>query len=185
MLYMILPVLITGAYVAASEVSFFKLAFGYINLLMSLLGPISILLNVEFPKMQVEEASRLRSNFIKVSLYSTGLSALLTVGGIIVAPFVFRILYGVNFLPSIKYVFGFFIYGALYGIGIGLGAMWRAVNKVKVSIMINLVMLAVGVPLGIWLVKSFALWGAVAMVTIWFTISHLISFFYLARELRE
>ncbi len=183
MLYMILPVLIVGAYVTVSEVSFFKLAFGYINLIMSLLGPISILLNVEFPKMQAGETHRLRQNFVRVSLYAMALSALLTAGGVIAAPILFKIIYGSRFLPSIKYIFGFFVYGAFYGIGIGLGPMWRAVNRVKVSILINIVTLAAGIPLGLWLVANFAIWGAVIMVTLWFTISHLISFIYLSRKL--
>ena len=76
-------------------------------------------------------------------------------------------------------------YGSLFGIGVGLGPMWRAINKVKVSILINSIILGVGIPLGLWLIKSHGLWGAVIMVTVWFSVSHLISFFYLMRKLKE
>ena len=183
--FMALPVILTGIYVSASEVSYFKLAFGYTNLALSLLGPISILLNVEFPKLQFQDNEKLRANFIRVSLYSLLLSIVLTSAAAIASPIVFKILYGESYLPSINYVFGLIIYGALYGIGVGLGPMWRAINKVKVSIIINSLVMVGGIPLGLWLIENYGLSGSVIMVTIWFTISHLISFVYLIKKLNQ
>jgi len=87
-------------------------------------------------------------------------------------------------MPSVKYVSGLFVYGALFGIGVGLGPMWRAIGQVKISIIINLIILGLGIPLGLWLIKSYGLWGAVIMVTLWFSVSHLVSFFYLLRKLK-
>ena len=182
--YMTLPVVLAGVYVSATEVTYFKLAFGYINLVMSLLGPISTLLNMEFSKMKAESQDTLARNFIKISMYAMGLSALLTVVAVAVSPIAFRILYGINFMPSVKYVAGFFVYGTLFGIGVGLGPMWRTINKVKVSILINTIILAVGIPTGILLIKQFGNWGAVIMVTLWFTVSHFISFVYLYKKLK-
>lgn len=184
-LYFILPVVLTGIYVAPSNVTFFKLAFGYVNLALSLLGPVGVLLNVEFPKIHVADKTRLRSNFIKVSLYSLGLSLALTAGAVAVSPWVFKILYGESFLPSVSYVYGLLAYGALMGIGVGLGAMWRAINQIKTSIKINLITLAAGIPLGLWLIRNYGLKGSVLMVTIWFTVSHLISFSFLLFRLRN
>lgn len=184
-LYSILPVLLTGIYVSSAEVTFFKLAFAFVNLALSLLGPVSTLLNVEFPKMKVEDGANLRSNFVKVSLYSLGLSVLLTGSALLVAHPAFRFFYGENFLISVKYIYGLFVYGALFGVGVGLGPMWRAVNKVKISILINLITLGAGVPFGLWLIKNYGSWGSVIMVTVWFTVSHLISFIYLAKTLKN
>lgn len=184
-LYGLLPVFLTGIYVSSTEVTFFKLAFAFVNLALSLLGPISTLLNVEFPKMKVEEGRSLGRNFVKVSLYSLGLSTLLTTAALLVAPLAFRFFYGENFLMSVRYVYGLFVYGALFGIGVGLGPMWRAINKVKVSIFINVITLGVGIPSGLWLLKHYGLWGAVVMVTMWFTVSHLASFIYLAQVLKK
>lgn len=184
-IFMALPVILTGIYVTASEVAYFKLAFGYTNLALSLLGPISVLLNVEFPKIQVEDKGRLIKNFKRVSLYSLGLSVLLTLAAIIASPLLFRVLYGESFLPSVQYVFGLVAYGALFGIGVGLGPMWRAINKVKVSILINTLILGAGIPLGLWLIKNYGLWGSVVMVTLWFTVSHFASFIYLAKQLKK
>ncbi len=182
-LYAILPVLLAGIFLSSSQVTFFKLAFGYVNLALSLLGPISTLLNFEFPKMKIEESGKLRSNFIRVSLYSMGLSVLLTLGAIVTAPFVFKIIYGKAFLSSVHYVTALLVYGCLFGIGVGLGPMWRAIDKVRVSIIINAVVMLTGIPLGLFLISSFGLVGAVAMVTVWFSVSHLISFFYLINHI--
>jgi stage V sporulation protein B len=184
-LYLALPLILTGLFVIPTEVTYFKLAFGYINLGLSLLGPISTVLNVEFPKTQVEDKNKLANHFTKVSLYSLGISSILTLGLVVLSPLMFRILYGEAFLPSIQYTVGLFSYGALFGIGVGLGPMWRAVNKVKVSIVINLITLAVGIPLGWLLIREMGLWGSVWMVTAWFTVSHFISFLYLKNYLKK
>ncbi len=183
-LYMALPVVLAGIYVSTAEITFFRLAFGYINLAMALLGPISTLLNIEFSKMKIDGTGALARNFKKVSLYSMGLSTILTVGVVAVSPLAFKILYGENFLPSVKYVAGLFAYGALYGIGVGLGPMWRAIDKVKVSILINTIILAIGIPTGILMIKQFGVWGAVVMVTLWFTVSHFVSYIYLSKKLK-
>ena len=184
-LYLALPVILTGLFVVPTEVTYFKLAFGYINLGLSLLGPISTILSMEFPKVQVEDGRRLSYNFTRVSMYSLGISSILTLGLVILSPFMFRILYGEAFLPSIQYTVGLFLYGALFGIGVGLGPMWRAINKVKISILINLITLGVGIPLGWFLIREMGLWGSVWMVTAWFSVSHFISFFYLKNYLKN
>lgn len=183
-LFMILPVVLTGIYVAAAEVTYFKLAFGLVNLGLTLLGPISVLLNMEFPKMRLESTDKLASQFTRISLYGMGLSTVLVLLTWAVAPLAFRITYGVSYLPGVPLVSGLVLYGALYGIGVGLGPMWRAVDRVKVSVLINVVTLGVGIPLGIVLLRSFQLWGAVTMVTLWFSISHVVSFLYLRHYLK-
>lgn len=183
-LYMALPVVLTGIYVSSGEVAFFKLAFGYLNIVLSLLGPISVLLNMEFPKILVEDPTKLRNNFIKVSFFGLAISIVLTAGAILISPLAFRILYGESFMSSVNYVFGLAVYGALFGIGVGLGPIWRAINKVKVSIFINLVILGGGIPLGLWLIRIYGLWGSVIIVTLWFTVSHLISYLYLIKNLK-
>lgn len=184
-LYGLLPILIVGIYLSHSNVTYFKLAIGYIGLALTLLVPISTLLNFELSKMKVQDPEKMSRNFIKVSLYSVGISTILTLGAIITAPIVFRILYGASFLPSIRYVNYFLIYGALFGIGVGLGSMWRAINKMKVSIVINLIVLGIGLPLGIWLIKDWGLGGAITIVTLLYTVSHFTSFIYLIKYLKK
>jgi dolichol-phosphate mannosyltransferase len=184
-LYNIFPVLLTGIYISTTGVTFFKLAFGYMNLALSFLGPIGTLLNVEFPKMKVDNIQRLSKNFVRISLYGLGLSALLTLGAAIVSPLAFGILYGPNFAPSVKYVYGLIPYGAFLGIGIGLGSILRALNKVKFSIILHIFNLGIGVPLALLLIKYFGAWGTVAVVTAWYTIAHFVTFFYVRGLLKK
>lgn len=184
-LYNILSIMLLGLYVSTSEVTFFKLAFGYINLAISFLGPIGLLLNVEFPKMKEMNSPRLAHNFMRVSLYSFGLSFILTVGAVIVAPFAFRLLYGPNFEASIRYVYGLIPYGAIMGMGIGLGSMLRALNKVVFSIKLHIVTLSLGIPLGLLFIKNWGAWGAVAIVSIWYIEIILVAFFYILRRLKS
>jgi O-antigen/teichoic acid export membrane protein len=183
MLYGILPVLLVGIYLSRSEVSYFKLAFGFVTLALSFLGPISTLLNSEFSRMKLGDPQQMRKNFIRVTLFAVGISTVLTVVAIIAAPFVFHILYGASYLQSIQYIPGLLVYGALFGIGVALGPMWRVINKVKTSILINGIVLGIGIPMGLYWVKHFGVWGAIVMVTAWFTISHVVSFFYLLGQL--
>ncbi len=184
-LYAVVPVLLTGFFVSTSEVTFFKLAFGYVNIALSFLGPVSTLLNVEFPKMKVENRDHLADNFSRVTGYGIVLSTLLTAAAVVISPLAFRILYGPSAEASVPYIFGLFAYGALFGLGIALGPMWRALNRVKVSITINVLTLTIGLPLGLLFLKFWHLWGAVILVTVWYTVSHLVSFLYLARRLRS
>lgn len=184
-LFNLLPVLMVALYVSTTEVTYFKISLAYVNLVLGLMGPISTLLNVELPRMREEDPNSLRKNFIKVSLYSLLCSVVLTAGALIISPIALKILYGHSFLPGIKYILGLGIYGAFLGLGVGLGSMWRALHKVKISILINTITLAVGVPGGLYLIRHFGVWGAVVMISAWFTISHFVSFFYILRHMRE
>ena len=184
-LFNLLPILMVALYVSTTEVTYFKISLAYVNLVLGLMGPISTLLNVELPRMREGDPEALRKNFIRVSLYSLLCSVALTAVALIVSPIALRVLYGASFVPGIKYIIGLGIYGALLGIGIGLGPMWRALGKVKISILINTITLAVGIPGGLYLIRHFGVWGAVVMISAWFTVSHLVSFFYILRHTRE
>ena len=178
-LYQILPVFMLGIFMPPSEVTFFKLAFGYLNLALSLLAPISVLLNSEFPHTLAEDPTKIRSRFVKVSGYATLLSLVITIGAVLFSPIMFKILYGEAFAPSIWYTYGLAVYAGLMGIGVGLGPLWRALRRIRTSIVINVATLMVGIPTGYWLIKYWHGWGAVVMVTAWYTVSHFASFLYL------
>ena len=184
LLYGALPVALVGLFARGADLAYFKLAFGYIVLAMSTMGPMSVVMNVHFPTVQTTSPGRLRQTFIRVTGAAVGLSTVITIVAVALSPVVFRILYGSAYLPAVPYVFGFFMFGALFGLGVGLGPMWRALNKVKTSILINSITLGVGIPLGLLFIHIWGLWGAVAMVTLWYTASHAASFWYLVRRLK-
>lgn len=185
MLYGALPVAVSGLFLPSAQVAYFKIALGYLQIGFMLLGPISVLLNTEFPRLQAVHGGKIRSHFLRVSLGGMALSTIGSLCMVLVAPKVFHLLYGDQYAASIPYVMGFLGLGVVYGLGIGLGSMWRAIGKVRVSILINLVTLGLGIPLGIWLIMHWQIWGAVMMVTVWYTISHVASFIYLLRVLKS
>ncbi len=184
-LYGALPVAMVGLFVTGSQLAYFKLAFGYIILGMSAMGPVSTVMNVHFPTIQTTSPERLRKTFVQVTSAAVLLSTAITSVVLFLAPWVFRLLYGPAYAGAVEYVYGFAAFGAFYGLGVGLGPMWRSLNLVRVSIMINLVTLGLGVPLGLWLLHMYSIWGAVIMVTIWYTVSHAVSFVYLLGRLKK
>lgn len=185
MLYQALPVAMIGLAVPVTQVAFFKLAFGYLNTALALLGPLSVLLNTEFAKIQVTSPKRMRSSFVKISLGGALVATVLMAGAALVGYWVFVLLYGKVYLPSVPLVYGLVAYGIIFGLGIGLGPMWRVLGKVKISVAINTCVLVIGVPLGMVLIRSYGLWGGVGMVTLWYAVAHIVSFFYLLRALKK
>lgn len=185
MLYGALPVAMVGLYATGAHLAYFKLSFGYMLLAMSVMGPVSTVMNVHFPTVHSTNPSDLRNIFLRVTAVSVGLSSAITIVVALLAPFVFKVLYGVVYIPAVQYVYEFIPFGMLFGLGVGLGPLWRSLGKVRVSIYINLIMLGMGVPTGLWLMSRYGITGAVVMVTAWYTISHAISFGYLYRLLRH
>jgi O-antigen/teichoic acid export membrane protein len=172
-----------GLYVSGAPLAYFKLAFGYIVLAMSVMGPVSTVMNVHFPTLQTTAPHELRGQFVRVTALAVLLSSVITAIVLAIAPLVFRILYGAVYLPAVHYVYDFALFGALFGLGVGLGPMWRALGRVQISILINTITLGLGVPLGLWLIAHHGLPGAILMVTAWYTLSHAASFLYLVRAL--
>ncbi len=184
-LYNILPIVLSGVFIVPGRVTFFKLAFGYFNLALSFLGPIGTLLNVEFPKMQVEDPDRLARNFVRISLYGLALSSGISISVALVSPIVFRLLYGTTYLGSLPYVYGLLGYGIIYGMGIGLGSILRALNKVMFSIKVHAISLIIGVPLGLVFISRWGLWGTVIIVTLWYSVAHILGFCYMLYTLKH
>lgn len=184
MLYQALPVAMVGLAVPVVSVAYFKLAFGYINTGLALLGPLSVLLNTEFARMQVRQPDRLIRNFIRVSLGGMLLGGIIAGGAALVGPWVFRVLYGSVYMAGAQLAYGLVVYGALFGLGIGLGPMWRAIGRVRLSVIINVLVMAVGLPIGFWLTHTYGAWGGIIMVTVWYAMAHIASFLYLLRHLQ-
>jgi len=185
MLYGAAPVAVAGLFLTTAEVSYFKVALGWTTLALSLLGPVSTLLNTELARIQAQQAGRLRAQFVRVTAYAIGVSAALTLAAAVVARPVFGLLYGAAYLPAVPLVYWLVPFGALFGLGVALGPMWRALDRVRVSIGINLLVLGAGVPLGVFALRHWGAYGAVAMVTAWYTVSHAASFAYLLRHLNR
>ncbi len=183
MLYGAAPISVAALSLAASDVSYFKIALGWITLALSVLSPVSILLNTELARIQVQQPRILRLRFLQVTGVAIAASTLVTLGAAFIAERMFSLLYGPQYAQAVPIVYRLIPFGALFGLGVALGPMWRIMNRVRNSIIINIVVLVVSVPLALLSMQQWGVAGAVGMVTGWYTASHAVSFWYLLKLL--
>lgn len=183
MLYGAAPIATAGLFLTTSDVSYFKIALGWVTLALSVLSPVSTLLNTELARIQVQQPHLLRLRFLQITGGAVGASTLVSAVAALIARPMFSLLYGAQYVAAVPLVYGLVPFGALFGLGVALGPMWRAMNQVRRSILINLCVLTAGIPLALLGLQHWGAIGAVAMVTVWYTASHSISFWYLLRVL--
>lgn len=134
----LLPVLLLGYLSSPAEVGYFKIAMGYISVPSLILGPISRLLTVQLPKSKTHGLNILKGHFFKTAFYSGALAALMIIPFVVLAPFLINLFYGAEYSPSIRLVYYLSILIILSGFSVGLGAFYRTVNRMNISIIINI-----------------------------------------------
>ncbi|MFA5022533.1 MAG: oligosaccharide flippase family protein [Patescibacteria group bacterium] len=176
--YSSLPLMILGAFVAPATVGYFKIAVKYIGLIGVLTKPIANLLMVQLPKSLVDGAVVFKKNFEKVSFYTPLLSIPFIIVAVIAAEFLVVTLYGSEYRPVVPLVYLLAIGPVLNGVGIGIGSAFRVLNKVKGSIIINIFILALGLPLVYYSIKYFGVVAAALVNMLWPLVSIIICFIY-------
>jgi len=134
----LLPIIFLGIFAIPQEVAYFKIAFAYITIPFMIMGSISRLLNVQLPKSKTYGLSVLKNHFYKTAFYSGFISILLVVPFVVLAPYLIKFFYGEEYIQSIRLVYYLAIFTAFSGFGVGLGPFYRAVNKMKIPIIINI-----------------------------------------------
>jgi len=137
-----LPIIFLGIFASVQEVGYFKIALGYITIPLVLLGPVSRLLSIQLPKSKSYDLQIMKKHFYKTSFYSGLISILLVIPFIILAPYLIKLFYGLEYIPSIKLVYYVAFLTAFSGFGVGLGSFYRTVNKIKTAIIINICYIA-------------------------------------------
>jgi O-antigen/teichoic acid export membrane protein len=137
-LYSLLPTIVLGAFSSTTDVAYFKIAMGYIGFPLMVLEPISRLLGVQLPKSKIYGIGTLRKHFYKVSLLSgLGCFCLMIIFAVL-APLLIKLLYGVEYISSINLVYWLSIFGIVSGFEIGLGSVYRTLDKMRTSIIITI-----------------------------------------------
>lgn len=184
-LYYFLPPLILGIFVSEAEVGVFKISFSYVGLSLLLLAPISRLLNVQLPATSIYGKKALLKRFKQV----TALSLLITISLAFIlgltAKFLVSFLYGSAYLPALPLIYIMLIYSSLGGLEVGIGSIFRTLNKMKVIILINLILVFFEILLGYLLIKNFGSKGAAWTVTIIFSSTTIISYLAALRTIRN
>jgi O-antigen/teichoic acid export membrane protein len=151
----LLPVMLLGFFTASYEVSYFKIAFGYITVPLMFLGPISRLLAVQLPRSKTYGFKLLRKHFYKTSLFSGLISALLVIPFIVFAPYLIRLFYGMEYISSIPLVYLLAIFSIISGFTVGIGSIYRTLDKMKIAIITNISQIILMLLLVLFLVKIY------------------------------
>ncbi len=145
-LYTILPVTFLGMLAASvSQVSYFKIATGYLALPALFLTPIARILTVQLPKSLVYGGKIFKDNFRKSSLVSGLLFILLLVPFVALAPFLIKLFYGHEYEPAAKLVYFVFLGDVFFGFTVGYSSFFRTLNKLKSFIVSDLLMILTGI----------------------------------------
>lgn len=184
-LYRYSPMVFLGMFVAVQEIGYLKIALNYISLPLILLGPVAQLLNIQLPMTKALSPQSLKNNFIKVTVYSFFIAAGLMVVLILLAPFLVRFFYGISFLPSVKFIHYLAGFAVFSSIGIGVGAMFRTLDKMNIALKINILVIIFGLPLVFWLIKTYGALGAGFANFGWLLISDIIGVLYILKFLNK
>jgi|GEM_PF-894840 len=180
------PVMILGYLASPSDVANLKIALAYLALPNVFLGPIARLLLVQLPKAKVAGSEHLKANFYKTSAVS-GLSYIIIAGiFLVIAPFLIRLFYGREFSSSINMVYPLGLSVIFSGFTIGIGSLYRTINKNIYGIAINLFVMASGF-------FAFLIWShwlepvpaVIALVIYWAWFAALGHFIYLRNYLKK
>lgn len=178
----IIPLLILGAVLTTnSGLAFYKIAFAYISLPTVLLGPVSRLLNVQFPQTANFSQRQLFKRFWQVNYITIAICLVLTAGALLLGPWLIEFFYGKNFLPSVKLMYGLSLYPVLSAMGVGLGPMFRTLNKMKSAIIINIITFVLLVPTAYYLITELAIAGLIITTLLFTLIPNAISLVYFYR----
>lgn len=176
-LYQLGALMILGHLAQPADVGYFKIALSYITLTFLPLGAVSRLLQDQFPKDQADNPEMLRKHFILVSVASGFFTMASGVILVLVAPFLVRLVYGASYAGVLPYIQAFWWYAAVIGFGVGLGSIYRTLNRVSFPIKLNTVCLVIGMPLTWYLLQHAGTVGAVYGFTLMKGTATLIAFF--------
>jgi len=161
-----IPTIAMGYLLASSEVAFYRIAFSYISLSTLLVSPISYILNIQLPKTKIFGLSSLKKRFFQTALISGVISSYLTLFFLMIAPFLIKLFYGNEYLPTLPAIYILAVNFAVSGFGVGLGAIFRTLNKMKYPLIINGIVVSLSILPAYILIKDFGMVGAAWWVTV-------------------
>lgn len=173
-----IPLLFAGHFLpTTSSLGYYKIALAYMALPLVLLDPVTRLLNVQFPETEKSGTPRLMRRFLQVSMVSGAIMAAGIIPMILIAPRIINLLFP-DYSPSIPLIYSLAVYPLLVSLGVGLGPLFRTLNKMRAAIFIQLITFFLLLPLAYFLINNYALVGLVLTTLIFTLIPDLLSFIY-------
>lgn len=171
------PTLLLGRLLASdAEVAYFKVAS---NLTLTLLAvPVSPISRNLYAKLAEVRArmgtAHIGKALVQVTLGGLAISAALTVGLMLAAPYVLQI-YRPEYQPALGAMYGLGLRCATLGFAIGLGPLYQVLNAMKLAIASKVIPALVMVGVGSVLIESMGAAGAAWTVTITYLVGDVIS----------
>ncbi|MGE5619863.1 MAG: lipopolysaccharide biosynthesis protein [Sphingomonadaceae bacterium] len=170
------PTLLLGRLSSAEEVAYFKVASNLtLTILAVPMSPISRNLYAKLAEVRARfGAARIGRPLVQVTAAGLAISATLTLGLVLVAPFVIQ-LYRPTYLPALDVMYALGVRCALLGFAIGLGPLYQALDIMPLAIVSKIVPAAVMLGAGTVLVGSMGAVGAAWTVTATYLVGDVIS----------
>jgi O-antigen/teichoic acid export membrane protein len=162
-----LPVLILGT-VSQVQVGYFGTALRVITLPQPFIAGVARSLDTFLPFRAGQSQASLRSAFIQTTFVTGMIWAMITLALALVAPFILLLLYGVDYAPAIPMLFPLLLQSVAVGLGVGLGAAFRTLDKLGYSIAIQVVSLLVFAVIDHLLIQALGGYGAAWAYGAWF-----------------
>lgn len=157
------PFLILGAVGSTAAVGWLRVAWGAINLALNALQAIARNLAVRLPQLrETGEIDRLGRIYYQAAL--AGLAISLTGVGLLalLAPWLVKLVYGAQFLPAVEFIRVIAPAACLSGFFLGLGSLYRALDRMGLVAGLNFIQMLIYLPLGYAAIKAWqGLGGAV------------------------
>ena len=173
-----IPILFVGAFLSTnSALAYYKIALAYVSLQLLLTDPITKLLNVQFPKTEVAGTDKLFRRFYHVSGSVFVLMIALSVLMVLAAPIVIRMAFP-EYTPAIPLVYALAVLPVISSLGVGLGPLFRTLNKMKIAIVIQLITITCLVPASYYLIKHYSIRGLIITTLVFTLLPNLLSLIY-------
>lgn len=161
-LYPLAPILLLGALASTEQVALLRVALTYLAAPLLALGAVSRLLMVKLPDLQATQPERMRRFFFQVTTASGGISILITLPFLLLAPWLIELLYGPDFRGAARLVPLLALDPLLAGFSIAAGPIFRTYRRNTWALYANLTVLLLGLPLAYLLIGQDATGGDAA-----------------------
>ena len=172
------PLLMLGAVLpTTSGLGFFKVAFTYVGLPLVVADPIARLLNDQFPKTEVAGNSKLFKRFYQITGLTLLMELVVLLPAILLAPVLINALFPA-YGPALPFIMALSPYPLLVAGGVGLAAMFRTLNRMRVNVAIQVFTLLTLLPLSWYLINASAIRGLVIATLLFTFVPNFLGFVY-------
>ncbi|MCX6796613.1 MAG: oligosaccharide flippase family protein [Candidatus Falkowbacteria bacterium] len=176
-LYSTIPFFILGTY-SLEAVAFVKIAIAYAQIPSIVLSPISRLLMVKLPQSKVISLKILRRDYLRSISGSLVITVPLAILLYLIAPIFIPLFYGNKFMPAVGLTFPFLLAAIITGMGIADGGVYRILNLMKQSIIINTILIFTGTLALLQFLYSNYFTATIWLVALWLPAATIVSIIY-------